>query len=453
MIKRISFSALILLIVATLSVLGCGPGSYPPNNRAMNPVLVFDGMGNIITAYQINIGEGPETSIKKIDQNGKVLWNVALDTRQPEPQTRTDPKASFTELISDGNGNTFITWDYDYQIYVKMLDNNGKSVWEESVKIGDTGKYLQRKTFYDVNKVVVIWIDPDYNLNLQKIDNDGNLIIADSKYIENVSGFEAIRDNTGDICIVWGQLFDDKQYLNKVNTQGQFEWSQPLELDAGLITTTKSLYSGFSYWLINDGSGNVIVGWINNWKRDNISLKKVDATGNVMWAVDKDINENSYDYRVIDDQNEGVFVFWNYGKSIFAQHIDSNGMAVWDENGVIVIPDHGLGVVDISTDNLGGTIIIWNYDLNPDYAFYAQRIDSSGTKLWDGDKIQISTPFGSYMNGSYHITRHIPMIYSDGNSYFVSYGVLNANHTDSYIQKIEKDGTLPWGINGLQIGL
>jgi hypothetical protein len=30
---------------------------------------------------------------------------------------------------------------------------------------------------------------------------------------------------------------------------------------------------------------------------------------------------------------------------------------------------------------------------------------------------------------------------------------LNVNHTDSYIQKIEKDGTLPWGINGLQIGL
>jgi hypothetical protein len=254
----------------------------------MNPVLVFDGLGNIITAYQINIGEGPETSIKKIDQNGKVLWNVALDTRQPEPQTRIDPKASFTELISDGNGNTFITWDYDYQIYVKMLDNNGKSVWEESVKIGDTGKYLERKTLYNNNGIVVIWIDPDYNLNLQFIDNDGKLFLPDSKYISNVIGFNAVRDDKGNIWMVWGQSFDESIHLVKVNAQGQFEWSQPMQLDAGLITPTKSVDSGkYSYWLIEAISGDTVVGWANNWKGDGINLKKVDSAGNVLWNVDK----------------------------------------------------------------------------------------------------------------------------------------------------------------------
>jgi hypothetical protein len=427
--------------------------------------MVFDGFGNIIIANQINIGEGPETSIKKIDQNGKVLWNVALDTRQPEPQTRQDPKHSFTEIVSDIDGNVIVTWNYENQIYVKKLDNNGHSIWKEDfIKIGTIGRLInERKTLNTINGIVVLWIDPYNKLILQIVDNDGNLILPDSKYIENVIGFDAVCDDKGNTWIVWGQFFDESIHLVKVNAQGQFEWSQAMQLDSGLITPTNTESGKYNYWLIDDSSGNFIVGWANNWEGGGINLKKVDSEGNVIWSVDEAKFGNAFGsgYRVVSDEAGGVFVFWDEKPSTYGQYINSSGETVWGENGQVInsnngriyASESGKGMINADSDGFGGAIILWSYLIKNEYVFYAQRIDNNGIKLWGNDPIAISAPFSAYMNAGSHILRYIPIAISDGiNSIYVSYAVLDANYGKSYIQKIEKDGTLPWGVNGIQVG-
>jgi hypothetical protein len=448
-----------ILISLILPLLGCGPGhnpnypGYPPNDNIIDPPIILDEGGNVLVAYQINAGLGPETNIVKLSQDGTRLWTRNLDTRLPEPQSRQNHRSSFTEIISIDKGNSVITWNYQNQIFAKNLDANGQMVWkEEFLKIGNCEMSSKRKTLKNTLGVIVVWITPDNSLNLQIIDNDGNLLLKNSKYIENVNGFDAVCDNKDNIWIIWGQSFNESIHLLKLNAQGESEWTKEVLLDTGLLTTNKDKDSWkYNYWVFNDDSGDVITGWANNREATGINLQKVTSEGNILWSISKESfgYHNVLDYRVVNDENGGIFVYWDYGRSTFASHINSIGKPEWGENGLEIIHDNGNGMVNADPDTFGGTVLLWESPSGSGYFFKAQHIDKNGKKLWNGDSIGIGARISVYMNKGQHILNRNPMVVSDGvNSFYVCYAGLTIY---SFIHKVEKDGTVPWGLKGIRL--
>jgi len=444
------YIAWILLAVVPFFISGCiGPG-YPPNEQIMDPRMVFDSFGNIITAFQMNAGNGPLTYIKKIGQDGKELWFNTLDSRQPEMQTRKDPRPSYTELIDAGNGEVVIVWNYQSQIYITKLDVNGQPVWKDKfIKVGEIKNYRLRRTFKSPEGFTVVWVDSKNNLNVQTVDTSGNLLLSSGGFIKNVLVFSAICDDEGKIWLVWDQSLDKVVHILKMNAHGQSEWPNAITLSPELSDKSTPLsYSEYSFWVNEDDSGNIIVCWANNWMGDGLNLNKLDSQGNILWNKENLHVGKSFgsEYRIADDGAGGIFVYWDYGPSTYGQHIVAGGQAVWDENGTEIIRDNGGGIVDACPDGSDGTVIIWKNN----YLFYAQHIDSNGTKLWDDDGIIVSDKFSSYMNSGEHAWSHTnPMVISNNaGSFFVSYGVLTSH---SLIQKIDEDGTLPWGLTGLNL--
>ncbi len=73
---------------------------------------------------------------------------------------------------------------------------------------------------------------------------------------------------------------------------------------------------------------------------------------------------------------------------VFAQRLDLNGIATWGPNGLAV----GIGVGGflnhkpaLLSDGAHGAIVAWGRFEGNDVDLFAQRLNSSGTRLWSGD--------------------------------------------------------------------
>ena len=445
----LSIFLLTLSLASTFS--GCGPG-YPPNYLIICPQVTFDGQGNLFTAYQYNNGNGAVTYVQKLDKEGKVLWNVNLDSKLPEPQSRKNPKFSTTRILSDEQGNVVILWVYKNEILAKKLDGNGNPIWkEESIKIGIVNRYQEMKILNNPKGIVILWTDADYYLNIQTIDNDGNILWSLNKCAIKVSGFAALCDNQGNTRIISGRYDDKSVRLQTIDVLGQLR-STALELQTASSTVSDSEWERPAFWIMDDGSGNIIAGW------QGFYLRKIDADDTILWSINasyaKDGTTLGLTSEIVSDGKGGVFAVWltPSASAIFVSHIDSQGAAKWDSRGIEVVSDSSFvqktataPLYTMNTDNSGGVIITWESAVNRQYQFLAQRIDPDGNKLWGENGIVLGALFSGSMLDNININ-------SDSlQETYVSYGVLDGGLGASFIQRIDPDGNLPWGVEGLRL--
>jgi hypothetical protein len=137
---------------------------------------------------------------------------------------------------------------------------------------------------------------------------------------------------------------------------------------------------------------------------------------------------------------------------IYLQKIDSNGQLLLSSNGVAVstasgdqgagFPEQGDGdAVQAISDGSGGLFIVWSDDRNGgvNSDIYAQRVNSSGTSLWDSNgKAIIAT---SNSDIWFHMI-------SDGSTGFIvatETRESGLSNIDILAQKVNSSGTLQWG--------
>ncbi len=154
----------------------------------------------------------------------------------------------------------------------------------------------------------------------------------------------------------------------------------------------------------------------------------------IMWIDDRDVSGNI--------------------ENIYAQRIDFDGNTLWENNGVQVSmnsypPGYWMEDLAVTSDGMGGAISVWD-GLSGDGSagIYAQRIDSTGTILWDsiGVPICIGTP---------DTAQDYPNIVSDGASGAIiaweDYRNGIENPRDIYVQRVDSSGAVRWDVNGIFI--
>ncbi len=226
------------------------------------------------------------------------------------------------------------------------------------------------------------------------------------------------------------------------------------------IPVTTNTDDGRQYSTIaTDEAGGVLVIWNdsrNTETETDIYVQRVSGNGTRYWdpeglAVCTAYHlQNSGD--IVSDGAGGAIAVWDDCRAawwgdcgfsgVYAQRVDENGSELWETNGVALTPYNPARLnTSLISDGSGGAIISWHEDY---WGVYTQRIDPSGTKLWEPDGLLISSGAESQYDNR--------MIADGQGGAIVTWkddlGNLN---TDIYANRISAQGQLLWGTSGVAV--
>jgi hypothetical protein len=130
---------------------------------------------------------------------------------------------------------------------------------------------------------------------------------------------------------------------------------------------------------------------------------------------------------------------------IYAQRIDATGSLLWQTGGVLVCATAGAQTCPaIAPDGAGGAIIVWSDVRDGEADIYAQRIDATGAAQWFADGIPICTAAGDQQH---------PEVIPDGGGAIVAWedGRTYYTTSDIYVQKVSSAGVPQWNYEGVEV--
>ncbi len=262
---------------------------------------------------------------------------------------------------------------------------------------------------------------------------------SNQAYTETIS-----TNNGGTYVVFWKNAGDTINYdyqlrVQLIDANGNRQFGDNGMLVSGQIPmisyTVKTLVS-------IDDNNNLYIGASGTAAGTPAYMFKITPSGVNVWGQ-QGINIGSgYLVNVLPVNSGGVMVSWqdvtDYTTKL--QKYDNNGVAQWSSPvtvglaGEIIVPAKLFELSD------GGIMEIYHNVFFSDYSYlYAQRYDSIGNPVWS-NPVQLSNIATRY-NKFYDYNR-------SGDTIYIGYDAADGLRLDSYVQRLNPDGSLPWGING-----
>jgi hypothetical protein len=159
---------------------------------------------------------------------------------------------------------------------------------------------------------------------------------------------------------------------------------------------------------------------------------------------------NQWNVHMISDQKNGAIMAWQdrrggSGDKIYVQRINSYGVPVWQQNGIRLTATEGYQYYpQIISDGKGGAFIAWQDNRSgSEYDIYIQRVDSDGNLRWGlNGKVVCGAP-----NNQYN-----PQIVSDGSGgVMVVWQDRRIGQFDIYAQRFDSVGRAQWISDGIAV--
>jgi len=256
-------------------------------------------------------------------------------------------------------------------------------------------------------------------------------------------------DGAGGAIIAWEDERSGNYdiYAQRVDALGIVVWDTN-----GMAICTATGDQGHPQ-LVSDGAGGAIITWSDGRSGSgDIYAHRFDASGTVRWTTDGvEICTATGDQghpQLVSDGAGGAIITWRDGRSgsgdIYAQRVDSLGTIRWATNGVeICTATGGQEQPQLFSDGAGGAIVTWQDYRTDNYDIYAQRVNSSGIAQWNTNGVAICTATGDQGN---------PQLVSNGvGGAIITWGDHRSDNWDIYAQSIDATGTVLWDINGVEI--
>ncbi|WP_310991382.1 T9SS type A sorting domain-containing protein [Aequorivita marina] len=189
-----------------------------------------------------------------------------------------------------------------------------------------------------------------------------------------------------------------------------------------------------------DASDNLYIGTTGTGGGEPAYVFKMDIDGNHLWGT-SGIQVGSGNVVTVLPLSDGnAIVGWLGSAGGLMQKFDENGDAIWDAD--MPIEQGGSATVPANLFELsdGDYIVVFHsllFGINSN--LYAQRYDMDGNAVW-ADPVQLADRATAF-NRSY------PGV-QDGDVVYMGYFAAEGLRFDSFLQRIDPDGNLPWGING-----
>jgi hypothetical protein len=268
-------------------------------------------------------------------------------------------------------------------------------------------------------------------------DTDVNTLVADSEG----GDMKALGTSDGKTYIVfWKSVSPPTNYELRMQVL-DVDGTQLLGGDGALVSNTIPMSTFTVIWNITvDSDNNLYIGATGTGGGDPAYAFKMDSDGNHLWGIDG-INVGSGNIVTILPLSSGeAIVSWYPGGESLMQKYSTSGTAVWpsaqpvENGGSSTIP------ADMFEMSGGGYIMLFHKPLTGiNSNLFAQRFDGDGNPVW-GNTTQVSNQATAF-NRSYGGLQ-------EGDNVFYGYFSSTGVRFDSFLQRINPDGSLPWGING-----
>ncbi len=168
---------------------------------------------------------------------------------------------------------------------------------------------------------------------------------------------------------------------------------------------------------------------------------KLDINGNHLWNPNGINLGSGYVVTILPLSTGEAIVAWNASNQTMMQKYSANGTPVWSaaqqvSNGATNGKSPG-DLFELSNNEFLLVFHVLSFGINS--TLWAQKYSGLGVPQWP-NPIQLSNK-GTAYNTIYSSAQ-------DGNIVYYGYKGATGTHFDSYLQRINPDGTLPWGING-----
>ncbi|MHA1293876.1 MAG: hypothetical protein ACTSQJ_14560 [Promethearchaeota archaeon] len=378
-----------------------------------SPKIASDDSGGAIIVWTDDRDSNYDIYAQRINSSGGIQWNINGTCISNATNNQNNP-----EITRDGLGGAIIIWqDYrsgsDYDIYAQRINSNGVVQWAENgiVICNATRFQINIKIISDgLGGAIITWQDyrsnSNYDIYAQRVDSNGVVQwTKNGAIICNATGNQfspkIVSDGLGGAIITWqdyrsGSNFDI--YAQRINSSGAIQWTP----NGVIICTAQNAQNNPE--ITSDGLGGAIITWQDSRSGSNsdIYAQRINSNGVVQWTLNGNVvcnaAENQDSSKIISDNSGGAIITWEDNRSgsnydIYAQRINSNGVAQWTPNGVMICT--ALNAQDspkIVSDGLGGAIITWqDYRSGSNYDIYAQRINSNGLINWTSNGYAVCT--------------------------------------------------------------
>ncbi len=325
--------------------------------------------------------------------------------------------------------NAICTAIGNQQIPEIISDGNGGAIitWQD-YRNGTTDIYAQRIS----SSGVILWATDGVSICSAPNGQYGPTIVSD--------GF-------GGAIITWGDRRNNpaynaplQLYSQRINSSGVVQWT----LDGVAICTVGNI----SYTnIITDSLGGAIITWADNRNGIdyNIYAQRINSLGIAQWstnglAVSTSTN-NEYPFSIINDGSGGAIITWSDYYDFYTQKINSTGTIQWNPNPILISTGTLSTFIKIIPDGFGGAIIGKyknNYPNAGDLSI--QRINNGGNILWNSSGIHTNVTLVSDMN----------MIPDKLGGVIFAWNNSNINNS-IYIQRVNNLGIEQWQANGVNI--
>jgi hypothetical protein len=440
------------------------------NSNQNNPISVFSGDqtnsqlcrddsgGAIICWEDRRIANNGDIYIQRISSEGIIKWTLNGINICSAANLQNRPK-----IISDNNGGAIICWE-DYRagggnrdIYAQRINSLGISLWNTNgIDICDTTSVqdLISITNDDSGGLLICWRDmrnlSSSQIYVQKVNsagvqqwgNNGFKVTVSNSYSQDNP--KVISNGSGGCIISWQELRPGTNYdiyAQQINSSGSRLWG-----NEGIVIANSSI-SEVNPNMTTDGSNGAIFTWVKLVASSNsdIFAQRVNSAGIVQWVSNGipicDQPANQQNIEIIPDGLNGAFVCWednrNSNTDIYFQRLNSAGMKLWNTEGVRatnILREQTYQ--KITKDSLNNIVVTFNQSAPNGQDIFAQKLNSSGTVLWDSAGIPVSNPQFNQVFSN--------LILSNNGSFIVTWNDTRGNNVeyDVYCSKLYSNGSL-----------
>lgn len=268
-------------------------------------------------------------------------------------------------------------------------------------------------------------------------DTDANTLVAESGELD----VQALGTSDGQTYVVFWKNVGAPTNIELRMQVMDADGNQTLGND-GILVSDQLPMSTYTVLMSTtvDVDDNLYIGVTGTDGGDPAYAFKMDVDGNQLWGANG-INVGSGNkVTILPLSAGGAIVSWLSSSGAVMQKYDETGSAVWPTVQPLTTGS-GLAAPSNFFEVSGGEYIaVFHKLLTGINSFlYAQRYDVDGNQVWT-NAVQISDRATAF-NRSYTGLQDDDIVYM---GYFASAGT----RFDSYLQRINPDGILPWGING-----
>jgi hypothetical protein len=363
--------------------------------------LLSDGKGGAFLVWgdYSNYAPGVRVFCQRVSSRGEILWpesgvRVSLTSQTQEtPKICGDGADGIIVTWSDGRFNSS-------DIFAQRLGPTGDRLWGDDGVAISTAFQVQMFPGIapdGMGGALIVWRDLRYQIAgdifSQRVNANGVVQwTSDGVAVCALSGTQGdpdiISDSQGGAFIVW---YDDRPgniYLQHLGAGGDALWTPN-----GIRDCPGSSFGGDDPKLISDQASGCIV--ISNQGR----AQRLNSAGDRLWGLNgvQALTVNGIQPQLVGDSAGGAIIctspYVGGGRTdVYVQRVAANGSLPWGSSSTPVCTTHTSDLNDarLCTDGKGGAIITWGDLRNDSIDVYAQHVDSSGMARWAANGVPVS---------------------------------------------------------------